>query len=567
MQNAVIRSPEPRIGRAPCNFAMLDLSSRCAALVVKSLGRFTRNDPSAKIGGYRRRVRLTFKLLAGSLIGIALLLGVNVVARAEQNASTFRAEMMRDHLVLSRALRMDALEEWQAGGQQAAFQLVRRLQDDNDGVDVSAWTAAQLPKEVALALQEGREVQVIEDLDGHDVLVTWSPLLADDGLVGSLRLDEQLAPRVYAVSSLERFGAIGVISLLFATVVAWMMGFFANGDPVQVLIDKARRVASGDLAGDIAVTRSDEFGVLAVELNAMSHSLATARQAVLQEAEDRLRAVNNLRHAERLSTVGTLAAGIAHELGTPLNVVLGRTQMIGEAKNVDDAARQAKVIDEQTRRVIRIVRQLLDFARAEQPNRTDVDLHALARSTCELLSTIADDRGVRLRFDDDGGRVVAHIDAAQVQQALTNLVVNAIQATALRSEIVVRVRSKVPPQAGGTLIVAAPTDADTLAESYAAFDVEDEGPGISNELKDKVFTPFFTTKPAGEGTGLGLAVAWGIVKENGGAIEIHARSARSTLAPSSTSSLDVLSGALAAAPPNSAPLSGAVFRMLLPEVT
>ena len=250
--------------------------------------------------------------------------------------------------------------------------------------------------------------------------------------------------------------------------------------------------------------------------------------------------------------MGTLAAGIAHELGTPLNVVLGRAQMIGDAKTLEDAMRQARVIDEQTRKVIRIVRQLLDFARVEKPDRADVDLRVLARATCELLSTIADDRGVRLRVEEPppAKPVVARIDASQVQQALTNLVVNAMQASPRNSEVVVQVRSHVQPQAESTTFgTPAP------GTVFACFDVEDEGPGISDELKEKVFTPFFTTKPAGEGTGLGLAVVWGIVKENGGAIEIHSRAAAPSLASPPSSS------------PIAAPRSGALFRMLLPEVT
>ncbi len=500
--------------------------------------------------------------MAGSLIGLALVLGALVLIRAERAASNTRAEMMGEHLALSRALRIDVLDEWQTGGRPAAFQLVRRL-SQRPGPDLSAWNASQLPEDVVPSLRAGREVQHIEERDGHRVLVTWSPLALEDGLLGSLRLDEPIAAPVYVAGPVERAGAVVLIALLLATTLGSMMGWFADGEPVQILVDKARRVARGDLAGDIPVTGTDPFGVLAVELNAMSHSLATAQQAVQQEAEDRLRAVNNLRHAERLSTVGTLAAGIAHELGTPLNVVLGRAQMIGDAADVDDAARQAKVIDEQTRRVIRIVRQLLDFARAEQPNRADVDLGGLARSTCELLKTIAADRSVRLSVEgDDAQPVRAHIDAAQVQQALTNLLVNAIHATPKNSDVVVRVRSRVTPQAESNLVEVTASGAHQLpppkTKIFAAFDVEDEGPGISAELRDKVFAPFFTTKPAGEGTGLGLAVAWGIVKENGGAIEILNRT---TSSPSSSP----CSGAEAPSP--SAPGSGAVFRMLLPEVT
>lgn len=452
-------------------------------------------------------MRLTFKLTAGTLIAVALLLAINVWFRVQREADTFQNEMKRDHLMLSRALRVDIIDEWHDGGQPAAFQLIQRINAEHAGVDITAWHVDQVPDDIAFTLNEGREVQRIESHDGGEVLVTWSPIAPRGRLLASLRIDESLdSVHTYVINTIEKTATSALVGLLVVSVVAWLVGFFAVGRPVQALVDKARRVGRGDLDGDVHLARTDELSVLAEELNEMSKRLKSTREALAAEAEARVKTVEQLRHADRLSTVGTLAAGIAHELGTPLNVVLGRAQMI--AAGASDPQRQATIVEEQTRRVIRIVRQLLDFARAERPAKDEVDLHALAAATVEMLSTIADDKDVKVNVAGDDG-VIAHVDDGQIQQALTNLVMNAIQAT--------------PPNSTVTVTTSSTTTAPSLPPGrYVAIEVRDEGRGIDASVRERLFSPFFTTKPPGEGTGLGLAVAWGIVRENGGAIEVEA---------------------------------------------
>ncbi len=456
-------------------------------------------------------MRLTFKLTAGTLIAVALLLAINVWFRVQREADTFQNEMKRDHLMLSRALRVDIIDEWHDGGQPAAFQLIQKINAEHAGVDITAWHVDQVPDDIAFTLNEGREVQRIENHDGNEQLVTWSPIAPRGRLLASLRIDESLdSVRAYVISTLERTATSALVGLLVVSIVAWLVGFFAVGRPVQALVDKARRVGRGELDGDVHLARSDELSVLAEELNEMSKRLKSTRAALAAEAEARVKTVEQLRHADRLSTVGTLAAGIAHELGTPLNVVLGRAQMI--AAGATDPQRQAKIVEEQTRRVIRIVRQLLDFARAERPAKDEVDLRALVASTVEMLSTIALDKDVNVKVAGDDG-VFAHVDDSQIQQALTNLVMNAIQATPPNSTVTVTTSSSMSP----------PASSPTLPPGrYVTIEVRDEGKGIDEAVRARLFSPFFTTKPPGEGTGLGLAVAWGIVRENGGAIEVEA---------------------------------------------
>jgi signal transduction histidine kinase len=244
-------------------------------------------------------------------------------------------------------------------------------------------------------------------------------------------------------------------------------------------------------------------------MNAMAAALEQSRARVAAEHRATLAAVDELRHADRLATVGKLAAGVAHELGTPLTIVAHHAKQI--AQQHPGAADGAQLIVRQAERIGAIVRQLLAFARRGTGERTQGDVAALARQTLQLLEPMALKRGVALRFDGPAEALLAEYQPHQLEQALTNLVVNGLQAMSRGGTLTVAVRREhaEPPKACGL-----------PAGDYLSIAVADEGTGISQESLPKVFDPFFTTKPVGEGTGLGLSVAYGIATEHGGWIDV-----------------------------------------------
>jgi signal transduction histidine kinase len=300
--------------------------------------------------------------------------------------------------------------------------------------------------------------------------------------------------------------------------VAWLVGLRLVGKPVQALVEKARRIGRGDFSGPLVLSRGDELSQLAGEMNGMAADLEDALRKVQNESAARVRAVEQLRHADRLGTVGKLASGLAHELGTPLNVVAGRAKMIanGEIEDAAEGVESARIIADQAERMTRIVRQLLDFARHRPAEKRRTDLGALARQTASLLAPIAFEQGVTVGYEEPAEPVFARIDAAGIQQALTNLLLNAIQASR--------------PGSGVTISLAAHENANVVKGSYegpwALIGVRDHGAGISDEAMPQLFDPFFTTKPVGEGTGLGLSVSHGIVEEHGGLIEVASEPSR-----------------------------------------
>ena len=284
------------------------------------------------------------------------------------------------------------------------------------------------------------------------------------------------------------------------------------GRPLQLLRDKARRVGRGDFSTPLMLSQNDEISDLAVEVNDMCEQLAEASRRLAAETEARITALEQLRHTDRLATVGQLAAGVAHELGTPLSVASGRAQLIASTDMPrSQLVANANIIVEESDRMTSIIQQLLDFSRRRTCAVGVTDVRHIITRTLDLLSSAADKAHVSIHYDAGSQALLANIDANQMQQALTNIILNGIQA--MRVGGTLRVGSE-------TRHVRAPDDRGAAEGDYLCVTVEDSGVGIPSDCLAHIFEPFFTTKAVGEGTGLGLAVAHGIVAEHGGWISV-----------------------------------------------
>jgi two-component system NtrC family sensor kinase len=285
------------------------------------------------------------------------------------------------------------------------------------------------------------------------------------------------------------------------------------GRPIRDLVAMARRIGGGDLSLRLPVRRRDEISDLCGEMNRMCDRLGEARARIAAETGARLTMLDQLRHADRLTTVGSLAAGIAHELGSPLQVVLGRARLIAADGACPPAiVPQARAIADQAERMSAIIRQLLDFARRRPLTTAPFDIVEVIGQTVEMLAPLARKREVELRFPPPEGRLPVDIDAGQIQQVITNLIMNAIQALPGQGQVTVTTgsrRATPPPDRGD-----GPVDCCWVR-------VEDQGEGIDARDLPRIFEPFFTTKDVGEGTGLGLPVAHGIVQDHGGWITVE----------------------------------------------
>jgi signal transduction histidine kinase len=216
---------------------------------------------------------------------------------------------------------------------------------------------------------------------------------------------------------------------------------------------------------------------------------------------------NRARVAEELASVATLVAGLAHEIGTPMGVIKGHANQLESAVSDEDAKWRLRTIQEQVSRISKIIQTLLNMARPGKAQQVPVSLKSVIEMTLAFLSEKFSHRGIEARSEIDSAPSVLG-DSERLQQLFLNLFMNAVDAM---------------PD-GGELRVAL----DSTADGKIKITIADDGQGIPARDLQRIFEPFFTSKEAGTGNGLGLMVAKGIVKDHGGSIEVKSEQGQGT---------------------------------------
>ena len=296
--------------------------------------------------------------------------------------------------------------------------------------------------------------------------------------------------------------------------------------PLRRLLEGIDAVGKGDLSRVLLAERDDEIGELAGRFNAMTGSLREAREEMQRAATARLGLEARLRQSEKLATIGQMAAEIAHEVGTPLNVIGGRARALAkkaeraaEASALTDPAdvvKNATIIGDEVSRITKIIRQVLDFSRPRGPTVTRVVLASVVAEALEFLREPIQRQRIQVDVRAMPSPPQVPGDPDQIQQVCLNLITNAIHAMPEGGTLRVSTECVVRRKEG--LDLAAPAE-------YAVLVIADSGPGIPPANREKIFEPFFTTKDQGQGTGLGLAVSHGIVKDHDGWIEVDSPAA------------------------------------------
>jgi len=295
--------------------------------------------------------------------------------------------------------------------------------------------------------------------------------------------------------------------------VSSLIGVRLVGIPVAMLINRTREIGRGNFSRMLDFKRNDEISELAKEINVMSNLLEKSRTKLFNEVKRREKTLKQLRHIDRLATVGKLSSGIAHELGTPLNVVSGRASMIASGDYNEDHVRKfAGIIIDQTSNMTKIIQRLLEFSRKEPLQKSYSDIGRLYNNVLEVLEPFAKKQNIRLLKLKKNPVEKANIDAIQIKQVFTNIVMNSIQAIQNGGEVAAEmdiIREKHPEHP------------DENYKEYIRMNIIDNGQGMSADILRQIFDPFFTTKEAGKGTGLGLSLANGIIKEHEGWIDVR----------------------------------------------
>ena len=310
----------------------------------------------------------------------------------------------------------------------------------------------------------------------------------------------------------EVFSIVLVGALLLALLLSLALSRQLLG-PLNTLKEGAQRMAAGDLKTKLDVRSEDEIQELAGEFNTMAEQLRELTGGLERKVEEKVAEREQLEmqllQSERLSSIGLLAAGVAHEIRNPLATISMYAQMLHEKAAGEEQKERLQVILEHIERISLITRGLLDFSRQTDGESAPVDLHETLDSTLRLIAPELDRHHVKAEVDREANLPHLWGQSTQLQQAFLNILMNSSQAM---------------PDGGILKVSTRRLQAERMAEVR----FEDTGPGIDAEDLGRVFDPFFTTKEPGDGTGLGLAVTYGIVQSHGGFIEVESRPGEGT---------------------------------------
>ena len=368
-------------------------------------------------------------------------------------------------------------------------------------------------------------LDALTHVTGHEISSVH--LLSEDGGHLHLRGDRGLSDRLRAINRVLPIGE-GVIGRVAATGTTMTFADISSSPslfpPAQAVVqhDGIRGFvcvpvhSRGRILGTLSLGRQTdvpfeepEIALLEATADQVGIALDNARlysESVRQLEELRLKQAQ-LVHAEKLSAVGELASGVAHEINNPLTTILGQAQLLADRRDITPHVRdRIKIIADEASRAARIVQNLLLFARHYPPERRPCTLSEQALRVLELKTYQLEQDKIRV-VTEFGECPPVWADENQIQQVLLNLVQNAHQAMASHAN-------------EGVLTVRIYT-----TDTHAIIEVLDTGPGLSPDVLPRLFHPFFTTKPPGEGSGLGLSVSYGIVAEHQGRLRVENRPA------------------------------------------
>ena len=344
---------------------------------------------------------------------------------------------------------------------------------------------------------------VVDTEERKGILDISKPVKLGHEKLGGIRLGFDLKPIEQEIEE-ATYRAVAVASTIFVIGLAVLFGITMKmTKPIERLTVAAKRIETGELDYRVRIERDDEIGALATAFDQMGERLVQ-REKELKESQ------NTLRRADRLSSLGLLTAGLAHEIRNPLVAIRTFTQLLPERYN-DAEFRDGfqglalKEVD----RICGLINDLLSFARPSRPKVVQENMNDVIDGITRILESEAKEKNVEITRDFTAGLPTVWIDREQMKQVFMNLILNAIQA--MKSE-------------GGALSISTrfhSRDQSGQPGQFVQVEIRDTGVGIPEENLDHIFDPFFTNKD--EGSGLGLSISHQIVQEHGGFITVESK--------------------------------------------
>jgi two-component system, NtrC family, sensor kinase len=463
-------------------------------------------------GPARARVRLWMKLAALAALGVVVMHAVHLFIGNRVATRALSSEQARLGSSLARVVAQQIADPLLVNDLVSVHEILRSATDRGAGV---AYCVVARKGRVTASSFEGRTpLELVRLREGGDreplvvragsrrVLDVAEPILGGDlGYV-------QLGLEMDALDRTRRELAVRLGVLALAVIAGGLAAAFVVGRritaPITEILAAAERFDPGaGRSPEVRPRGSDEIAVLVDRFNRMMRRLEVAHA---EQARARQKALET----ERLAAMGTLVAGVAHEVNNPLAGLKNCVRRLERNDLAEPKRREyLALMDEGLERIEAVVRQLLDFGRPHPPRVEIVGSSRMATEAMALVRAILERRGIRVSVVDAEADEPAHADRRLVEQALLNLLLNAAYVTPDGGEIRLRLRRR---------------------DGFVGIAVEDDGPGIPKEIRERILDPFFSTKPEGEGTGLGLSVTRAIATAHGGELGFEFPEAGGTVA-------------------------------------
>ncbi|MFO7975247.1 MAG: ATP-binding protein [Candidatus Hydrogenedentota bacterium] len=468
-------------------------------------------------------MRIASKFIFTMIVILIAIRSFEGVMTVQRESYRLEADIQRDAALIGGIIRTSVSNAWLESGQTQALNMLDKFNLKEHPVHIS-WKPkegedglqSRLDSKALNKLEKGEMVSLRERREKRGEVQYFYVPLDVPGADGAIQLAETLEERSrYVRHAWVRELFAGAIAVVVNGALMLLLGYLVIGRPLDQLRERINAIGNGNLTQRIHLRGHNELTTLADGLNDMCAKLSASRKRELAETEKRLEAIEQMRHMDRLTTIGRLASGVAHELGTPLNVIGGRAGMIldgtvpAESQQIQEMAATIKT---QTERMTSIIQRLLHFARHRPPKRVKANAIDIVRQAAELVDCLGYKATIRTDIHGPYSSLGAEMDPVQMQQVMTNLIDNALQAMPGGGEVVVGIRSVIAQPPAGT---------EAGQDRFLQITVKDTGGGISEENLHRIFDPFFTTKDVGRGTGLGLSITYGIVREHHGWIDVE----------------------------------------------
>ena len=401
------------------------------------------------------------------------------------------------------------------------------LRKQDDAFVLVARTSSAAPEDIVAAARRATDRRALTWTGEGRQRIVAAPVIQQGQIVGAVTVTMSLAPvEQMAVRGRQVTLWFAIPAVIVITVLVDLLVRRLVHRPINVIRQTMRRAGSGSVGVRAAVERPDEIGDVAQGLNQMLEQLEQFQmelQTRVDRATGELRETNArlvdsyqrvfalreaLARTEQMAALGQMAANVAHQIGTPLNLISGYVQIMKEeAQASPPALQRLQTVEAQIRKVTDAIHTMLDSARRPVLQRQPVDVAALIEQVCEVSRPALHAAKVELRLDVPELLPSIVADPVQLELALFNLVSNSLDAM---------------PE-GGWLAITASATTDGIRLTIA-----DSGSGIPADVLPRIFEPWVTTKPAGRGTGLGLSITRDTIASHGGTIEVRSEAGRGT---------------------------------------